>query len=119
MIEHTLTPEDRQKMNEATERGIQEGLDHAHEQWKRMAIGVLYEVAQTRETFTVNDVRAIVKLSTLRTHDNRAMGGVMQHGKKEKWIEPTGQSIPSVVGHRVHIQVWRSNIYQHRGESVT
>lgn len=99
-------------MNKATEAGIEQSFDNAHNEWRSMALECLRVICTTRETFTVNDVRDLVKLSPLKTHDNRAMGGVMVTGRKNGWLLPTGQSIPSIVGHKVHIQVWKSLIYK-------
>lgn len=106
-----FTPQDQREMNIATEKGIERSLENAHEQWRAMALRCLLEVCKSNEFFTVNDVRDVVKKSHLKTHDNRAMGGVMVTGRKEGWLAPTGRTIPSVVGHKVHIQVWKSLLY--------
>jgi hypothetical protein len=103
---------DRAEMNRVTEEGIEKGFDNANEEWRAMALNCLYNLCLARETFTVNELRDIVKRSPLKTHDNRAMGGVMATGKKEGWLTPTGQTIPSVVGHKVHIQIWKSLLYK-------
>jgi len=60
---------------------------------------------------TVDRVRFFVQKSPLKTHDNRAMGGVMKVAQKIGLIEPTGETRPSKVGHKVPMQVWRSCIY--------
>ena len=60
----------------------------------------------------MNDVRDMVKLSHLTTHDNRAMGGIVSTALKEEWIEYTGKSILSHVGHKSPLQIWRSRIYK-------
>lgn len=107
-----FTPQDKEEMNVVTRKGIERSIDHAHEEWRNMALRCLHEVCINNEFFTVNDVRDIVKTSHLKTHDNRAMGGVMVTGKKEGWLVPTGKTIPSVVGHKVHIQIWKSLLYK-------
>lgn len=108
----TLTQEDWIRMDKATNRAIEQGFDNAHDAWRAMALECLQQICLTKETFTVNEVRELVSLSDLKTHDNRAMGGVMVTGKGKGWLAPTGQSIPSVVGHKVHIQIWKSLIYK-------
>ena len=95
-----------------TEAAIIKGWDHAKTQWRVMALEVLCHFALTTRAFTVNDFRDQIKNSDIKTHDNRAMGGLMTTAKGWGWIMPTGESIPSRVGHKVHIQVWRSMIYQ-------
>lgn len=103
---------DREKMEEVTEKGIEQGFENAHEEWRAMALDCLHKVCLSYDTFTVNDVRALVERSPLKTHDNRAMGGIIKTGQREGWLAPTGESIPSVVGHKVHIQIWKSLIYK-------
>lgn len=107
-----ITKEEQKQMQFLTDKGIKTSFDNAHEEWRSMALGCVRDVCLKHKTFTVNDVRALVKLSTLKTHDNRAMGGVMKTAQKMRWLEPTGESIPSVVGHKVHIQVWKSLLFK-------
>lgn len=103
---------DREKMEEVTEKGIEQSFENAHEEWRAMALEALYKVCKSYETFTVNEVRQVVEASKLKTHDNRAMGGIIKTGQKEGWLAPTGDTIPSVVGHKTHIQIWKSLIYK-------
>ena len=105
-------PVDTEKMNKVTEEGIEKGLENAHETWRGMALEALHKVCLSYDVFTVNDVRAVVEKSPLKTHDNRAMGGIMKTGEKEGWLAPTGETIPSVVGHKTRIQIWKSLIYK-------
>lgn len=104
--------EDIIRMNEATKRAVEQGFDNAHDAWRAMALECVQQICLTKESFTVNDVRDLVKMSDLKTHDNRAMGGVMVTAKGRGWLVPTGKSIPSVVGHKTHIQVWKSLIFK-------
>lgn len=99
-------------IQKATEAGIKKGYDNAHTEWRTMALSCLYKICNTMPEFTVNDVRDLVEKYLIKTHDNRAMGGVIKTGQKMGWFEPTGRSIPSLVGHKVHIQIWKSLIYK-------
>lgn len=94
-----------------TEAAVKAGWEHAKIEWRRMAMERLLEICLAKSTFTVNDFRDLIKNSPIQTHDNRAMGGLMATGKKMKWIRLTGTEIPSIVGHRVPIQIWQSLIY--------
>jgi len=98
-------------MIKETDRAIERGWDAAHTKWRQMALEILCQTCLTTQTFTVNDFRDKIKKSGIHTHDNRAMGGLMVTGKKYGWLETTGRSIPSVVGHKVPIQIWQSKIY--------
>ncbi len=108
----TITPVQRVEMHKVTTEAVKRSYDHADDEWRAMALDCVKHVAQRHETFTVNDVRDLVQLSHLKTHDNRAMGGVMKTAQRIGYIAPTGESIPSVVGHKVPIQIWKSLIYQ-------
>lgn len=95
-----------------TDRAIQKGYDAAHAEWRAMALEYLYETCLQMPTFTVNDFRKKVRASSLQTHDNRAMGGVMVTGRRLGWMKPTGEAIPSRVGHKVPLQIWQSLVYK-------
>jgi len=103
---------DKVEMHAVTEKAVEQSYTNADSQWREMALQCVKTICEKHETFTVNEVRALVQMSPLKTHDNRAMGGVMATAKKLGWLAPTGESIPSVVGHKVHIQIWKSRIYK-------
>lgn len=103
-------------IRELTDKAIADGYSSSDAEWRQMALTVVYEMCLRRQEFTVNEVRDIIKSSPLKTSDNRAMGGVMQKAKALKWIQASGRSIPSKVGHLVPIQIWDSLIF--RSESV-
>lgn len=103
------------ELQRVTDEAIERGFNNASIKWRVMALENLYRFAKCTKTFTVNDFRDMVALSPIKTHDNRAMGGVIQTARKEGWIKPTGKSIPSRVGHKVHIQVWESLIFKSNG----
>lgn len=111
-MEHSITPEEYAVIRKETDAAIEKGLDATRAEWRAMALQELHKVCKSKATFTVNDVRDAVLASNIKTHDNRAMGGVMQMAKRLGWIAPSGQSIPSRVGHLVHIQIWRSLLYK-------
>lgn len=108
-----MTLFDSEEMNQIqaeTDAGIAKGWEGAHVQWRKMALNCLLELCLTQKSFTVNDFRDSVRASQIKTHDNRAMGGVMVTAKKLGWITPTGSSIISRVGHKSQLQVWKSNL---------
>lgn len=104
------------EIDKATDQGITLGTKHAKAEWREMALNCLKYICLTRETFTVNDFRDMVLNNPIKTHDNRAMGGVIKTGQSNGWIKPTGESIPSKVGHKVPIQIWQSLIYKPEGQ---
>lgn len=102
-----------------TEAAVEQGLDNANVEWRTKALEELHNIATRMQTFTVNDFRERVDQSGLVTHDKRAMGGVMRTGVKLGWIEKTGQSIPSRVGHLAPLQIWRSKVYGSKEVHIT
>lgn len=97
-------------MYRATQKGVSQSLKNAEQKWVLMALEIVRRACKKFKTFSVDDVRAKVRASKLKTHDNRAMGGVMLIAKSKGWITGTGRSIPSIVGHRTRIQIWKSLI---------
>jgi len=94
-----------------TEDAIDRGYDASSKEWREMALEVVYNTCMTNRTFTANTFRKKLKESGIETHDNRAVGGLMQTAKSRKWCKPTGNSITSKVGHFSPLQVWESRIY--------
>lgn len=102
-----------QEIAQATQEAVDRGYTNAEDAWRDYALACVMEVAQSKEEFTSDDVRTLVRHSPFTTHDNRAMGGVMMTAvKKYGWMEKTGRSIPSLVGHKSPLQIWKSNIYK-------
>lgn len=111
MEKYTIPPEEYATIRRETDEAVERGYDHAKAEWKMQALDVLYNVCRTMQEFTVNDFREQVKQLEAKTHDNRAMGGLMNTAKRLGWIESSGKSIPSRVGHLVPIAIWRSKIF--------
>jgi len=107
------------KILEDTQRGIKMGWDNAKVEWRRMALDIIYRLCLERKLITANDFTKIIKDSHIKTHDNRAIGGLVMAAKKFKWIKPTGKVEVSKAGHFIKIQVWESLICQTRGLSNT
>lgn len=99
-------------IQKVTDEAIQKGYDNAKEEWRKYALECLRQVCLHQQEFTMNDVRGALKHAPIKTHDNRAVGGVVATARKEGWIEPTGKSIQSLVGHKSPLQIWRSLIYK-------
>lgn len=91
---------------------IDAGYENAAHSWRDMALKTIYEYARTHETFTMNDVGAIIRKSPLKTHDNRALGGVIRTAAARGWVVRTGEKTNSRAGHFVQIEIWRSRIYK-------
>ena len=111
-MEHELSREDYAEASEATLAGIEQGVTNAEQQWRNDVKWIVFNIAKRSETFTVNDIREQVARLPVKTHDGRALGGILKQAEKAGIIERTGKKVPSVKGHFVPVEVWRSKIYK-------
>jgi len=96
-----------------TNAAIRKGLDRANISWRELALNLVLKAALTRHEFTTNDFHHDLDKSINKTHDNRALGGVMKTAQRLGWIEPTGKFANSdYKQHHLSLKnVWRSKIY--------
>ncbi len=99
-------------IKQVTDEAIEKGYQNANDDWKNMAMECVRVICVQQPSFTMNDVRWLVEASPIKTQDNRAMGGVMRTAQKLGWVEPTGQTIISKVGHKSLLQIWRSKLFK-------
>ena len=87
---------------------------NADDAWKADAKGTVRFLAQTRETFTTDDVWFVLDKLPSRTHERRAMGAIMRWAATAGLIHDTNAMVKSVRVdcHSRPIQVWRSLIYK-------
>ena len=96
-----------------TKQAIDRSYEGANGTWRKKTMENLMIFLKENETFTMNDFREFnSKNCEFETHDNRAMGGIMQTAKGLSWIKPTGQTIISRVGHKSLLQVWKSLLFK-------
>ena len=78
-------------------------------EWKETTADIILHLAQTKQTFTTDDVWERVT----KPLNPRALGPVMKLAQKSGWIEPTSEFISSKrpVAHARPVRVWRSLIY--------
>lgn len=107
-----LNFDDPHEIQRETDQAISRGHKNADTTWKSMALECVKAICMKHEYFTMNEVRWLIKSSPIKTHDNRAVGGVMKTAKSLGWIEPSGQTIVSKVGHKSPLQVWKSKLYK-------
>lgn len=93
----------------ATTEAVEAVEEHAAPEWLDIAYRAVKIVAGRHETFTTDDVWAILG-GTAGTHEARAMGAVMNRIRREKIATPTSSieisNRPEC--HRRPVRVWRS-----------
>lgn len=107
----SITKYPKEILDEVTDIAINKSIVGADPEWRDKALKCLEEVCFQNQEFTVDSVRELVIASGVTTHENRAMGGIIKTGVAKGWIEATGRTIPSFIGHKIPMQVWKSNIF--------
>jgi hypothetical protein len=91
---------------EAKADGMARANDNADVRWLVDADHAILRLAQSRDSFTADDVWALL---SAKTHEHRAMGPRMQHAARQGWIEKAGFVLSNRPSrHQAPIQVWRS-----------
>ena len=98
------------KILKETDIAVRKGWDSTKIEWRKAALEIIYELCVAKEKFTANDFTEQIKAMPLKTHDNRAIGGLIRIARKFGWVEKSGESTVSKAGHLLRIQVWRSLI---------
>lgn len=101
-----------QEVKKETEEAIEQGFNASKEAWRAMALGVIKEAALKQPRLSVNDIRPQIDVSKVKTHDKRALGGVMKAAQALGWIAPTGMFIAALNGHLRPQQLWDSKLYK-------
>lgn len=107
-----IDPEDA---NEIIKEGAIEGARRGADQdWLLTAMRGVRVIARRKQYFTADDVWAWLRPLEVKTHDNRAMGAVLQSSRRDLVIEPTNEWRISErsVCHRRPLRVWKSLRYE-------
>lgn len=108
---HEKTPEYRAEVRKETDEAVQRSFDNAATDFKEWAFGCIVSVAKRKREFTINDVRDVIHAGEFKTHDNRAIGGVMRSAVSKGIMKASGRTLPNKVGHGTHMQIWESLVY--------
>ncbi len=107
----SITPTIEQETNQA----IDKGLENSNDEWRETTLENFKTFCIYKDKFTMNDFRDFnSNHCKVYTHDNRSMGGIVRTAIKNNWIEATGDSIISRVGHKSLLQVWKSLLYKEK-----
>lgn len=82
------------------ELGVQQVLSNTSEAWKEIALGVIEDLARSRESFTSDDLREV--LGEVQPDHPNAFGAIFSSASKKKIIKRIGYTtskIPSCQGH--------------------
>ena len=80
-----------QQIQKETERCIKKGWDNSRIEWRAMALKVLYRLCVNNQFITANEFGEEIMKSSIHTHDNRAIGGLIITARKLGWVKNTGQ----------------------------
>lgn len=86
---------------------------NAPQDWKDAALKAVFEIANTWESFTTDDVVDFLeRVEAPQTHELRALGAIMQSAQREGWISPTDRfrATKRKSRHAAPVRIWRSLI---------
>lgn len=85
----------------------------APDDWKAHALAAVRQIAERQETFTTDDVWALLDRQEIPTPpERRAMAQPIRAAEHSGWITKTDRFVPSALpwAHRRNTQVWSSNL---------
>lgn len=79
------------------ERAMRRALEHANQNWVRIATNVICDLAFSRQSFTTDDVWTVLETAypSVTTQEPRALGPLMRSAARQGLIRATGGYIPS------------------------
>ena len=82
--------------------------------WKQTALEVVKQCALRSPQLTADDIWSELANIAIGTHENRALGPVMNAAQRAGYITPTNEFVKCkrVSRHHTDIRVWKSNLYQ-------
>lgn len=90
------------------DKAMQQVSANTSAEFRACAEQAIVSVGRLNKTFTGDDVWDwIMSKTTIRSHDNRALGPIIKRMSTAKIIEPTGDYSPSRRRHLAPIRVWR------------
>jgi len=82
--------------------------DNTSDEFRACAEQAIVSVGKQNHKFTGDDIWDwIMSKTTIRSHDNRALGPIIKRMASAKTIEATGEYLPSRRRHLAPIRVWR------------
>jgi hypothetical protein len=91
---------------------------HANPTWKSAALAATMRLARQRSQFTSYDVLQELATASVKTHDLRAIGGVMQEARDLGLIESTGLVRRNDKHSRGATTLWKSRLVCEAPEST-
>ena len=107
MVTTTTTPS-----QQSTQEHIDTCSAHANPTWKEATLAAIMRLASRQQRFTSFDVLTEVEKSDVKTHDLRAVGGVMQEARDLGLIASVGLVRRNDKHSRGATTVWESRIHQ-------
>lgn len=95
------------------ESGMADALDHANEKWKNAVDKRMRFLVQNKRFFTSDDVLVYLTDRNIKTHNNSALGSIMNKWYRAGYIKQAGFVISSRPSrHKAPIRLWKSNFYR-------
>jgi hypothetical protein len=108
-----------QETTKSTQTYVDTATAHANPKWHKAALAAVKTVAEKQETLISADVLTEIADSDVKTHDLRALGGIMIEARDLGLIESSGLVRRSDKHTRGATTLWKSLLYRHPNQSET
>lgn len=95
------------------EEGMRKAIENANVDWKSAVEKRLIFLTRNKRFFTSDDVLVYLSDRNIKTHNNSALGGMINGWANKGYIKPAGFTIsrrPS--RHQAPIRLWKSNFFR-------
>jgi hypothetical protein len=107
-----MAPTNTTPSEQSTQSFIDTGTANANPTWREAALAATMRLAARRERFTSHDVLQELANTNVKTHDLRAIGGVMQEARNLGLIASAGLVRRNDAHSRGATTLWESRLCQ-------
>lgn len=98
---------------ELKERGMTQAIENADVNWKEAVEKRLTFLTNNKRFFTSDDILIYLSDRGIKTHNNSALGGIINRWSSRGFIRPAGFVVSSRPSrHKAPIRLWKSNLYR-------
>lgn len=102
----------RLSATQARDDAMRRVADHADPAFAQTVIDIIHALCVSSATFNADDIWAAMPRGIV-THDNRALGPMLEAARKEGWCQPTMEhrSTTRASNHARPIRMWKSLLH--------
>lgn len=98
---------------ELKEKGMEKAIENANADWKDAVDRRISFLIFNKRYFTSDDVLVYLADRDIKTHNNSALGGIINRWANQGFISPAGFVVSNRPSrHKAPIRLWKSNFYR-------